>query len=205
MNRTELKARAKQQIKGYIGMHFLIVLIIYAIILIITSALSRFTNQGALIVSLFISPPFSLSLYRVYLNIANYKKITAEDAFCGFDDYWAMFKLNILYGVFTLLWTLVLIIPGIIKSISYSMSFYILAENKGKSARECINESKEMTKGHKWELFVLALSFTGWVLLGALTLGIGFIWIIPYMQTTLTNAYISLKSTDEEKNYISEI
>ena len=73
------------------------------------------------------------------------------------------------------------------------MSMYILAENKGKSALECINESKEMTEGHKMELFVLGLSFIGWALLGYVTLGLAYIWVIPYMQTTFTNAYLSLK------------
>lgn len=84
-------------------------------------------------------------------------------------------------------------IPGIIKSISYSMSMYILAENKGKAAHECIAESKAMTEGHKMELFVLSLSFIGWGLLCGITFGIAAIWVIPYMQATFTNAYYSLK------------
>lgn len=73
------------------------------------------------------------------------------------------------------------------------MSTYILAENKGKKALECIKESKEMTNGHKGELFVLGLSFIGWYLLGCITLGIAFIWILPYMSATYANAYQSLK------------
>ena len=73
------------------------------------------------------------------------------------------------------------------------MSAYILAENKGKPALECINESKAMTEGHKMDLFVLGLSFIGWGLLCAITFGIAGIWVIPYMQATYINAYKSLK------------
>lgn len=121
------------------------------------------------------------------------KKPAAADAFSGFDDFWSAFKVTFLVGLFTFLWSLLFIIPGIVKSLSYSMSLYILAENKGKGALECINESKNMTDGHKGELFVLALSFIGWILLGYITFGIALIWVIPYMNATQANAYESLK------------
>ena len=120
------------------------------------------------------------------------KEPESKDAFCGFDDFWSAFKVTFLVGLFTFLWSMLFIIPGIIKSISYSMSMYILAENKGKSAMECIEESKAMTDGHKLELFDLALSFIGWYFVGMLTLGIGYIWIIPYTSATYANAYRSL-------------
>lgn len=101
-------------------------------------------------------------------------------------------------GLLGFLWSLLFFIPGIVKGYSYSMSVYILAENKGKSALECINESKKLTQGHKMELFLLDLSFIGWFLLGVLTLGIGFIWIEPYRQATIANAYQSLKLAAQE-------
>ena len=73
------------------------------------------------------------------------------------------------------------------------MSMHILAENKGMGALDCINESKEMTNGHKWELFVLSLSFIGWGFLCSITFGIALIWVLPYMNATFANAYESLK------------
>ena len=73
------------------------------------------------------------------------------------------------------------------------MSMYILAENKGKPALECINESKAMTNGHKMDLFVLGLSFIGWGLLCVITFGIAYIWVGPYMNATFANAYQNLK------------
>lgn len=197
MNRTELKSQAKQQIKGKIGILFVISFIIVLITYVAQFILSLIPF-GSFISTIIITPAFTLSLVRVYLNVAAGTKPSARDAFCGFDDFWSAFKLNFLVGLFTFLWSLLFIIPGIVKSYSYSMSMYILAENKGKPALECINESKEMTNGHKMDLFILGLSFFGWILLGCVTLGIAYIWIIPYMETTYINAYNSLKPAKKE-------
>lgn len=193
MNRAELKSQAKAQIKGKIGVLFLITLLIGLVSGAAGSILGFIPVVGPVIAAVVVTPAFALSIYRVYLLIADGVKPEVKDAFSGFDDFWSAFKLTFLVGLFTFLWSLLFYIPGIVKSISYSMSWYILAENKGKPALECIRESKEMTNGHKGELFVLSLSFIGWALLGALTLGIAYIWIVPYMQATFTNAYKLLK------------
>ncbi len=194
MNRAALKANAKTQIKGKIGILFLITLIIGLISGVAATVLAFIPfGIGSAIATVIIAPAFSLSLVRVYLMVAAGTKPKAGDAFCGFDDFWSAFKVTLLVGLFTFLWSLLFYIPGIIKGISYSMSMYILAENPGKGALECINESKAMTNGHKGELFVLGLSFIGWILLGYITLGIAYIWVIPYMLTTYINAYHTLK------------
>ena len=192
MNRAELKALAKNQIKGKIGILFLITLIIGAISGIAGALLSKLPG-GSLIVSIIITPAFSLSVIRVYLSLTHGARPEAGDAFSGFDDFWSAFKVTFLVGLFTFLWSLLFVIPGIVKSYAYSMSLYILAENKGKSARECINESMGMTNGHKMDLFVLNLSFIGWGLLCVITFGIAYIWVGPYMSATYANAYNSLK------------
>ena len=192
MNRAELKAVAKEQIKGKIGILFVITLII-GLISGAAGAVLSIIPGGGIIAAVIITPAFTLSLIRVYLNLVKGGYPQAGDTFSGFDDFWSAFKVTFLVGLFTYLWSLLLIIPGIIKAISYSMSLYILAENKGKPALECINESKAMTEGHKMELFVLGLSFIGWALLCGITFGIAYIWVGPYMQATYTNAYNSLK------------
>jgi uncharacterized membrane protein len=206
MNRSELKSAAKTQIKGKIGILFLITLII-GIISGVAGAILSLIPGGGLVVSIIITPAFSLSIIRVYLNVIKGNYPSAGDAFCGFDDFWSAFKVTFLVGLFTFLWSLLFVIPGIIKSFSYSMSTYILAENKGKSALECINESKAMTEGHKMDLFVLGLSFIGWGFLCAITFGIAGIWVIPYIQATYANAYNSLKPIaiiDEQPNIVTE-
>lgn len=193
MNRAELKAQAKAQIKGKIGILFLITLIVGVVSAVASWLLGLIPVVGSIAATIIVTPAFSLSIIRVYLLVINGTKPEAKDAFSGFDDFWSAFKVTFLVGLFTFLWSLLFVIPGIVKSYSYSMSMYILAENKGKAALECIEESKQMTDGHKGELFVLSLSFIGWMLLGSITLGIAYIWILPYMQATFANAYQSLK------------
>lgn len=204
MNRAELKTAAKQQIKGNIGILFVITLIIGAISGVAGLVLNMIP-MGGLVSTIIITPAFTLSVIRVYLNLTAGTKPEVKDAFSGFDDFWAAFKVTLLVGVYTFLWSLLFVIPGIVKSYSYSMATYILAENKGKSARECIDESKAMTNGHKMDLFVLSLSFIGWMLLCVITFGIAYIWVGPYMQATLTNAYKSLKPVQTVEETVEEV
>jgi uncharacterized membrane protein len=196
LNRAELKAAAKAQIKGKIGVLFLITLIM-ALISGAAGAVLSFIPGGGIVATVIITPAFTLSLIRVYLNIANGGDAKVGDAFTGFDDFWAAFKVTFLVGLFTFLWSLLFVIPGIIKSISYSMSMYVLAENKGKPALECIAESKKMNEGHKMELFVLDLSFIGWYLLGSLTCGIAYLYVVPLLNATHANVYETIKPVME--------
>ena len=190
--RAELKEMAKQQIKGNIGMLFVISLIIGAI-----SGAAGAIPPLALAVSIIVTPAFSISIIRVYQELArNGKKPEAKDAFAGFDDFWTGFKALFLVGLFTFLWSLLFIIPGIIKSFSYSQTMMIVAENKGIGAREAINRSKAMMDGRKMDYFVLGLSFIGWGLLCCITLGIASIWVGPYIQATMVNFYNDIKPAE---------
>ena len=198
MNFAELKTKAKAQIKGKIGILFLITLIIAVLSAVASWLVGLIPVVGAILAPWVVAPAFAISTVRIYLSLTAGAKPKVEDAFCGFDDYWAAVKVTFFVGLFTFLWSLLFIIPGIIKSLSYSMSLYILAENKGKAALECINESKAMTNGYKGELFLLGLSFIGWLLLTAVTFGIAYIWVGPYMQATYINAYQLLKSRVED-------
>ena len=190
--RAELKEMAKQQIKGNIGMLFVITLIIGAI-----SGAAGAIPPLALAVAIIVTPAFSISIIRVYQELARSgKKPEAKDAFAGFDDFWTGFKALFLVGLFTFLWSLLFIIPGIIKSFSYSQTMMIVAENKGIGAREAINRSKAMMDGRKMDYFVLGLSFIGWGLLCCITLGIAYIWVGPYMQATMVNFYNDIKPAE---------
>ena len=102
--------------------------------------------------------------------------------------------LGILISVFTFLWSLLLVVPGIVKSYSYSMATYIRVDHPEYDWKECIEESKKMTYGHKMELFILDLSFLGWYIVGALCLGIGTLWVQAYHKTAVALAYESLKA-----------
>ena len=108
------------------------------------------------------------------------------------------FFIYIITGFFVSLWTLLLIIPGIIKTISYSQAYFIykdhktLTENGKVSSLDCITESRKMMDGHKWEYFVLQLSFIGWGILSILSLGIGFLWLKPYVYCIYAAFYNNL-------------
>lgn len=102
----------------------------------------------------------------------------------------------LLYEIFLMLWYILLVIPGIVKYYSYSMTPYIMKDlydsGKTPTATEAITKSRELMDGHKTDLFVLDLSFLGWAILGIVTAGIGFIWITPYYRQTKANFYRKL-------------
>ena len=184
MNRAELKAAAKEQIKGNIGMLFLCGLIVIAICL---------ACSFIPVASILVTPPLSVGICMVYLGLTEGKKAEVGTMFQGFQVFGKSIWLTILVAVFTFLWTLLFYIPGIIKSYSYSMAFYVLADNPEMTAREALRESKEIMKGHKWELFVIYLSFILWHLLAIATLGIAYIYVGPYMSATVANFYQKIK------------
>ncbi|MBR1574964.1 MAG: DUF975 family protein [Bacteroidales bacterium] len=99
----------------------------------------------------------------------------------------------LLMEIKVMLWTFLFIIPGIIKSFSYALTPYLLRDCPDLSALQCIKLSDRMMKGHKFDLFYLYLSFIGWLLLGILTLGIGLLWVMPYMQTASASFYLDVK------------
>lgn len=199
MDFTELKNKSKAQIAGKIGILFLITLVI-SLISAGVSAIVACIPLGSLIVAVVVTPAFALSLATVYVGVARDRTPILEDAFGGFKDFFAAFKVQFFVGLWTFLWSLLFIIPGIIKSYSYSMSMYILAEDPKKPAFDCIDESVEMMQGKKMDYFLLQLSFIGWMLLTVLTFGIVGIWAIPYMETTCANFYLANKKQSPEQD-----
>lgn len=135
--------------------------------------------------------------YTVYIsNIVNKESIAYEQLFKGFHNYVKTFLLELLIVVFTYLWMLLLIVPGIIAELRYSMSFLIMKDNPEMSAMEALNASCEMMDGHKMELFCLECRFIGWGFLCLLTLGIGFLFVGPYIQASKTLFYQQLRDNN---------
>ena len=118
------------------------------------------------------------------------------------NEYGRYLGTMLLVFVYTFLWTLLLIIPGIIKSLSYGLTVYILKDNPEMKNNEAIELSMKMMDGYKWKLFVLQLSFLGWVLLGILTLCIGYLWLVPYIQTTMAAFYEERKAGFTANNIV---
>lgn len=182
MDRVQLKASAKQQIQGNIGILF--------VCLLITSVVSGLIPG---LTTLIVAPPLTLGLTMIFLGLTRNESPEVSTLFSGFSYMGPAILLNIMIAVFTFLWSLLFVIPGIIKGISYSMAYFVLADNPELSANEALNESKRITSGHIGDLFVLYLSFIPWVLLGAITCGLALIYVVPYMQTTTANYYLELK------------
>ena len=124
--------------------------------------------------------------------------VTANTFRIGFKPYWRNLWVYLLMTLKIFLWSLLLIIPGLVKSFSYAMTPYIIVENPDMNAGEAIRRSSEMMKDHKLELLWLYLSFIGWMILSILTIGIGFLWLIPYIQTAQASFYEDLKRAEVE-------
>src|SRR6185369_11915903 len=98
-----------------------------------------------------------------------------------------------LMAMYIVLWALLFVIPGIIAAISYSQTFFILAENPDMDPMVALEKSKAMMDGNKWKYFDLCIRFLGWAVLCVFTLGIGFLWLIPWMQITFAMFYEDVK------------
>ena len=188
MTRIELKSAAKEQIKGKIGVLFVITLIIGAI-----GAACAFIPVIGPIGALIITPAFEISMCMIYLKLTKDEEISVGDAFNGFNITGKAIWLAIITQFFTFLWSLLFIIPGIVKIFAYSMAPYILADDPELTANEALSKSKEIMNGHKFDLFVLQLSFFWWYMLSAITFGIAYIYVIPYVSATTANFYNSIK------------
>ena len=141
--------------------------------------------------------------YKGFREDVNIKNLWSHFDF--HDEYTNIVKTMLLRDVYNVLWTFLFIIPGIIKSYEYRMVPYILANEGQMSAKDVITRSRKMTEGHKWDMFVLDLSFIGWDLLGYLLLGIGSYFVSPYKEATYAKLYESLLGLDEiDENLILE-
>lgn len=145
--------------------------------------------------SIFVLGPISIGYYAFTLKLSRGDVVTATLPYRVFTKgVYGRFTLAFfMMNLFIFLWSLLLVIPGIVKSYSYYMMAYILTDHPEMGWKEAIAESKRMMNGYKWKLFVLHLSFLGWIILSCFTFGILLIYVIPYMQQAEANFYRMLK------------
>ncbi len=153
----------------------------------------------ASIIALIINPALLFGFNMYSLKFSRNQEVEFNSFFDGFKYFRKAFNTYYLRSIYTFLWSLLLIIPGIIKSISYSQTLFILSDNKDLSANEAITKSMEMMDGYKMKYFQLQLSFIGWVILGILTLGIGYLWLAPYIYVSNAKFYEDLKNSQSNK------
>lgn len=187
-----LMMQARESLKGKWVVAITMVLV-YTVIII---GLRFIPYVGALVVAL-VSGPITFGLTLFWINISRNHEAKLSDISAGQGRYIDLIVTKILISWFTFLWTLLLIIPGIIASISYSMTYYIMVDDPEIKPMAAINKSKAMMYGYKWKFFYLNLRFLGWALLCLLTVGIGFLWLVPYMQVSIAKFYDDIKAKDE--------
>ncbi|MGN0412251.1 MAG: DUF975 family protein [Lachnospiraceae bacterium] len=150
----------------------------------------------ALVINIFLRNPLLVGINRYFMKNAQQPAEIKElgYSFSG-GRYLKTVGAMVLVNVFVALWSLLLVIPGIIKIFEYYMVGYILADDPDMGVMDALRKSKEMMRGHKWNTFVLNLSFLGWKLLGAITFGIVDIFYVnPYIQATEAELYLTLKN-----------
>ncbi|MGY6648772.1 DUF975 family protein [Wenyingzhuangia sp. IMCC45574] len=147
-------------------------------------------------VSLIIAGPLSLGISLFALNISRGNEVKIEQIFKGFNHFTNTLVAYLLYILYVFLWSLLFLIPGIIKALAFSMTFFILADNPELGYMEALEQSEQMMNGYKWKLFKLNLRFFGWALVCILTLGIGFFFLAPYVKVTYAKFYEDLNVAD---------
>ena len=218
---SELRAQARERLEGQWGTFVLmtfLMLVIQTILQIpgyIGSLLEVLSPENVLaslsfsnisnILSL-LALPLSWGLTVSLLRNHREESVDLENLFDGFRGgrYTRVFCALFLVRLFTFLWTLLLIIPGIMKAFSYALTPYILLDEPELTARQAITRSCEIMQGRRWKLFCLSLSFIGWGILSLLTFGIGFLWLAPYMNASIAAFYEDARAEYEAENSIEQ-
>ena len=203
MDRATLKENAKKSLKGKYK-NAIIVLLIAGVITFLVSFVSGIIG-GALdfnenntktlnsIISFFVIGLFYFGYLSFFLKISRNKEVEVNELWSKTNMYLSYLGLSILVGIIVSIGFVLFIIPGIILALMYSQVFFIMLDDEKIGITDAMKKSREMMNGHKWEYFVLILSFFGWMFLGILTFGILLFWVVPYMNVTTCNFYNQLK------------
>lgn len=194
INISELMKSSKNDLEGKWGLAIGTFLIFILLSLAIQVVAEKTPMLG--IISIAISGPFALGLSRFALNISRNKDAALEDSFSGFANFLNAFLAYIMTTIIVLGGMILLIVPGIIAAMALSMTFFIMADDNSISAIDALKKSHHMMDGYKMDYFLLALRYLGLAILCLLTLGIGFLWLMPYMYVTNAKFYEMIKGDD---------
>ena len=182
----ELRDRAWNSLSG----KYWSLIIMLLVVAMISGAAGSFTMGLLSLLTL----PMSYALSVAFLNVSRTQcNPQLECMFTVYrDNFLKAFLVPLLQGLFVFLWSLLFVIPGVIMAYAYSMAIYVANDNPELSAMDAIRKSRELMDGHKWDLFVLDLSFIGWIFLCLLTCGIGFFFLAPYIEMAHVEFYREL-------------
>jgi len=189
MTRAQLKQRGKDVLSGNWG--------VVLVTLVINSALQGLA--GAILPglgALAISGPMTAGVASIYMTLQRDYEPSVEQLFSGFENFLNSFLTGVLKAVFTFLWSLLLIVPGIVKSMGYSQAFYLINDDPELEAMDALRLSEQLMDGHKMEYFLLQLSFLPWILLCVLVVPI--FYVAPYISATNAAFYDYLLSVNNQ-------
>ena len=196
---SKIRSTALDALSGNWGTAVLLMVVYYVCSMIVvysvTGVLSAFSQTMGMLgnLSSILLLPMFFALYAAFLRFRRKEETGVQTLFAFYKNQ-KVWALELLKNIYIILWTLLLIIPGIVKSYSYAMSEYILYDNPNIGADDAIKRSMEMMKGKKLKLFLLDLSFIGWFILAMLTFGIGLLLLVPYLYTARAAFYEDLKA-----------
>ena len=183
---TELRAEARVALTDKWVMGAVTTLVFGAV----SGAASYIPVVGTILVAL----PMMYGYSIVMLSVMRGGEMNIGGLFDGFNDFGRIVGTKLLQAIYTFLWTLLLVIPGIIKNYSYAMTDFILKDQPELANNAAIEKSMAMMDGNKMKLFLLDLSFIGWAILCLFTFGIGFLFLQPYVQSAHAAFYEDLKA-----------
>lgn len=194
----ELRDRAWKTLEG----RYWSVLLLAVVVIVIYSIASSVTAGVLGLLAL----PLLYAVDVAYLQTSRDKQVPSiESLFYVYrDNFLKSFLVVFLMFLFISLWMILLIIPGIIMTYAYAMAVYVANDHPELSAVDAIKKSKELMRGHKWDLFVLDLSFIGWILLCCLTCGIGFFFLVPYIEMAHVEFYRELTEQVEDAQVVND-
>ena len=190
----ELRKNAREQLGGNIFHSKWLTMLLVCAVFAGASALSAGFIIGGQIALFVVTGAIFYGMARVMTKNVKNEAWKFEEVFCGFkENFVKTLLLHLVHSLYIFLWTLLFIIPGIVKSYSYAMVYYLQQEPGGleKEPTELISESCNMMDGYKWQLFCLDFSFIGWYILGALCFGIGTFFVTPYHEQARANFYLA--------------
>ncbi|MDN4526078.1 DUF975 family protein [Fictibacillus fluitans] len=210
MRIREIKKEALIALENKWGFAVLLTVILGIFTFIIPELLSVYASGGwynyylgdtfegditSLIVGLILYPAV-IGYSWVFIGLIRREPQSVKSMFSPFGEIGTFLKLigtTILVWLFTALWTVLLIVPGIIKGIAYSQTYYVLKDNPDLPVLQAITESRRLMDGYKWKFFLLQLSFIGWIILATIPFGLGFLWLTPYMTASSAEFYNEIR------------
>ena len=199
MNRVEIKEKAKEIVKENLKEFWKGYLLVIAISFLCTLVISILFEKESIIsyvltlVSSFFVSTLSVGLSSYVLKIVRKEEYSREDIFKYVGAVIPIATINILTTIFTLLGSLLFVIPGVIVALAYSMVFLMYVEDDSLLPMDYLFKSKALMHGYKWDYFIFILSFLGWTLFVIITLGVGLIWVVPYITVSEIIYYDELK------------